>query len=342
MNYKLVWEAFEPVYDVICQGSRETPEKRQDASMSGALKTGTSRQWLRDRRLSEIFSEEIKGLFDSYLPGQGPKEKKIKADIYSTVFETRSATRIDAMKPEQLREGKMAIEYLLRHINEKGDFITKLQEDRGKSWDLAEYLAEVYANWKGGLDTIKNDDIPIFSQKDGAGNGQPDAPPALCMDDILLAIGEQTTEQAVQDLVATHAAVISKLAPKERKNIEGAILRKIKEIGKTAKEAETAGNAAEKGSAAPGGKTQYVQNKDMAALAHKQKEAAAQSKSSIQDELTRAIADMKTLGDIADVHREIQTKLKGIKDDAIQLEVSSKFNNKKVEIERAQIQEATK
>ena len=161
VDYKPVWEVFGPVFDVISRGAREATAAKE-GSMSSALKTGTDRTWLRGRRQAEIFSEEIKGLFDSYLPGQGPKERKIKADIYFTVFDTRSATAIDNMSPERLKEGKIGIECLLQHINKEADFIAKLQEDRGQSWDLAHYLASVYAKFQ--LEN-EGDNIPIFDSK---------------------------------------------------------------------------------------------------------------------------------------------------------------------------------
>lgn len=166
-DYKPVWKVFGPVFDVIARGSREATAAKE-GSMSSALKTGTDRTWLRGRRQAEIFSEEIRGLFDSYLPGQGPKERKIKADIYFTVFDTRSATAIDNMAPERLREGKLGIEYLLHHINEQAEFIAKLQEDRGQSWDLAKYLADIYKAFRVSDQREQTDDIPIFDRQEQA------------------------------------------------------------------------------------------------------------------------------------------------------------------------------
>ena len=227
------FKEFEPYYKLLCAGKGKKGEMRQ-GSMEGILKAGADRAWFENRRKAEIFLEEIEGLFRSYLPGQGPKEKKVQADIFYTVFDTRSMTALGGMRAETLEEGKKAVEFLLQDLTSKRDWLAKMQEDKTQPFDLASYITERFEAYKKGGNA--DDDIPIFSSaKPAAGNGEePGAPRQLCMDDIILAIGEQTIEKAVDDLIVTHASVIAKLAAKERRKIENAVAIKKGQLGKAA------------------------------------------------------------------------------------------------------------
>jgi hypothetical protein len=153
---------FEPVYRYLCQGTAERGTVKE-TSMEAELRTSVDRDWLANRKRAEIYFEEIEGLFRSYLPGQGPKEKKVQSDIFYTVFTTRSASAIGAMRAEELDAGRRAIEYLLQDLVSKGPWLVKMQEDKTQSFDLANYVKEQYAAYlKSGKTQPADDEIPFF------------------------------------------------------------------------------------------------------------------------------------------------------------------------------------
>ena len=169
---------FESYYSFLCSSTGKK-EQIKEGSMEGAMHVSADREWMENRRRAEIYFEEIEGLFRSYLPGQGPKEKKIQADIFYTVFTTRSASAIGAMRAEDLDAGRRAIEYLLQDLVSKGSWLAKMQEDKTQSFDLANYVREQYAAYlKGGKTQPVDDEIPFFATpepKDSNGQGASEA-----------------------------------------------------------------------------------------------------------------------------------------------------------------------
>jgi hypothetical protein len=59
----------------------------------------------RERREREIVAEEVKGLFQQYIPGQAAADKTAKADLMQRFFGSRSWTRIEGMPLGPLRAG---------------------------------------------------------------------------------------------------------------------------------------------------------------------------------------------------------------------------------------------
>lgn len=161
---------FEPVYKFLCQGKTTRGEVRE-TNQEAELRTGADRAYWDNRRKAEIFIEEIEGLFRSYLPGQGPKEKKIQADIFYTVFETRSMIALGEMRAETLHEGKKSVEFLLKHLIEKRDWLAKMQDDKTQAFDLAAYIKEAYDNYRAKED----DNIPLFAGSDKGNGKEPEA-----------------------------------------------------------------------------------------------------------------------------------------------------------------------
>ena len=134
--------------------------------MEGALNVSRDREWMENRQRAERYFEEIEGLFRSYLPGVGPKEKKVQADIFHTVFDTRSASAIGAMRAEDLDAGRRAIEYLLQKLIEQGPWLAKMQEDKSQSFSLADYIKQQHQEYLKPKEAQENDDIPFFQTPD--------------------------------------------------------------------------------------------------------------------------------------------------------------------------------
>lgn len=165
---------FEPVYRFLMSGGQEAKGQIQETPI-GIQGVSDYDYWDRRKKV-DIFLEEIEGLFSSYLPGQGPKEKKVKADIFFTVFQTRSKTVIEEMSPDTLADGKRAIEFLLNDLTSKGEWLAKMQEDKKQAFDLAKYIRERYDAWKMGQ-IVQDDDIPIFSADSDKGPPSQPEPP---------------------------------------------------------------------------------------------------------------------------------------------------------------------
>jgi hypothetical protein len=152
---------FEPYYDFLCSSTGKK-EAFKEGSMEGALNVSRDREWMENRQRAERYFEEIEGLFRSYLPGVGPKEKKVQADIFHTVFDTRSASAIGAMRAEDLDAGRRAIEYLLQKLIEQGPWLAKMQEDKSQSFNLADYIKQQHQEYLKPKKAQENDDIPFF------------------------------------------------------------------------------------------------------------------------------------------------------------------------------------
>ena len=67
-----------------------------------------------ERRLQRrILNEEIQGMLVSALPGQTAKEKKWRADLLQVACGTRSESKMEMMKPDDLRQARETLQYLL-------------------------------------------------------------------------------------------------------------------------------------------------------------------------------------------------------------------------------------
>jgi hypothetical protein len=159
------FEDFAPVYKYLCQGAAERGQVRE-TNMEAELRIQADRDWLANRKRAEIYFEEIEGLFRSYLPGVGPKEKKVQADIFFTVFTTRSASAIGAMSAEELNAGRRTIEHLLQRLVEQGAWLAKMQEDKNQAFNLAEWIKEQHGAYRASLngkaETDRNADVPFL------------------------------------------------------------------------------------------------------------------------------------------------------------------------------------
>lgn len=61
--------------------------------------------WPHEKRQREIWCEEIEGLLVKHFPSQSAEHKQQKAGMIEKVFNTRSWTRVQGMRSEQIKEG---------------------------------------------------------------------------------------------------------------------------------------------------------------------------------------------------------------------------------------------
>jgi hypothetical protein len=82
------FQDFEPIYQFVMSGKGEGAHG-QESTMAGMFadpeQSGVAR-----RRHIDMLLGELKGLYDSYLPGMGAKERKLKADVAYVAFGKRS------------------------------------------------------------------------------------------------------------------------------------------------------------------------------------------------------------------------------------------------------------
>jgi len=85
--------------------------------------------WQRERREREILSEEVKGLFQQYIPGQTAADKKTRTEMMEKYFGTRSWTKVENLQSGELRDG---LRGLRRHFegnpDDKFDMLARFQE----------------------------------------------------------------------------------------------------------------------------------------------------------------------------------------------------------------------
>lgn len=97
------FEFFRPHLELLKPG-QHTPIDTRVQTQTGADEDGTD-AWQRERRARTILCEEIQGEITAKYPGQTAAEKKEKADVLHTIFQTRSWTAVESMDSRKLREG---------------------------------------------------------------------------------------------------------------------------------------------------------------------------------------------------------------------------------------------
>jgi hypothetical protein len=113
------FQDFEPVYQFVMTGKAEG-SRGAETPMAG-LFTDPHRSAMARRQHIEILLGELKGLYDSYLPGMGAKERKLKADVAFVAFGKRSWEALEQMKLEDLQAGYAVAEHLLQQIEDIPD-----------------------------------------------------------------------------------------------------------------------------------------------------------------------------------------------------------------------------
>jgi len=106
------YEKLRPHFDCLNLGGthfdsmdkRDSQELYPDADESG---------WDMEKRNREIWCEEVQGLLTKYYPSQTAEDKKSKINIIEKVFNTRSWTKVESMKSDDIKNGFMAIKSLL-------------------------------------------------------------------------------------------------------------------------------------------------------------------------------------------------------------------------------------
>lgn len=89
--------------------SRDSKDLYPDAEESG---------WDSEKRNREIWCEEIQGLLVKHHPSQTSDDKKAKSDLIESVFGTRSWTRVESMKANDIKDGFARLKIMLEPIEE--------------------------------------------------------------------------------------------------------------------------------------------------------------------------------------------------------------------------------
>jgi hypothetical protein len=110
------FKEFEPVYQFVMTGHAGTHAGRE-SSMRGLFSDPMQSGAARRREIDKLLGE-LKGLYDSYIPGATAKEKKLKVDIAFTAFGKRSWEALEDMTLEALRTGYGRAEYIMQHLEE--------------------------------------------------------------------------------------------------------------------------------------------------------------------------------------------------------------------------------
>jgi len=109
------FEDFKPIYRFVMNGTRDG-FRGLETTMAGMF-TDLARAGMARRRQIDVLLGELKGLYDSYLPGMGAKERKLKADVAHVAFGKRSWEALEQMSIEELKVGSLIAECLLAQIN---------------------------------------------------------------------------------------------------------------------------------------------------------------------------------------------------------------------------------
>jgi hypothetical protein len=112
------FEDFEPIHRFVMNGKRDGVHGLE-TPMAGMF-TDPARSGMA-RRQVDVLLGELKGLYDSYLPGMGAKERKLKADIAYTAFGKRSWEALEQLPLADLKAGYAGAEYLLTQIEDVPD-----------------------------------------------------------------------------------------------------------------------------------------------------------------------------------------------------------------------------
>ena len=113
------FQDFEPVYQFVMTGKAKGAHGTE-TTMAGMFADPDHSAMAR-RRHSDILLGELKGLYDSYLPGMGAKERKLKADVAYVAFGKRSWEALEQMKLEDLIAGYAVAEHLLKQLEDIPD-----------------------------------------------------------------------------------------------------------------------------------------------------------------------------------------------------------------------------
>ena len=109
------FEDFEPIYRFVMNGTQDGV-RGPETTMAGVF-TDPPRTRAARRRHIDALLGELKGLYDSYLPGMGAKERKLKADVAYVAFGKRSWEALEQLSLEELKVGAVIAESLLAQID---------------------------------------------------------------------------------------------------------------------------------------------------------------------------------------------------------------------------------
>jgi hypothetical protein len=110
---------FEPIYQFVMTGKAEGAHGTE-TPMTGMF-ADPHHSGMARRQQIDILLGELKGLYDSYLPGMAARERKLKADVAYVAFGKRSWEALEQMQLEDLKAGYAVAEHLLQQIEDSPD-----------------------------------------------------------------------------------------------------------------------------------------------------------------------------------------------------------------------------
>ena len=109
-----------PHFDALNIGGThfESMDKRDSQNLFPEAQEGT---WDNESKQREIWSEEILELMKKHFPSQGVEDKQKRADLLDMYFYTRSWTKVEGMRSEELKSGYHAMKAKLEPEPEPAD-----------------------------------------------------------------------------------------------------------------------------------------------------------------------------------------------------------------------------
>lgn len=111
----------------------ESMERRDSKDM---FQEDGSDDWTREQRERVIWAEEVQGLLIKAHPGMTADEKRAKADLIESIFNTRSWTRVENMRSEKIKAGYNELKGMLeaagkiaKDVTDKAGTIPETVED---------------------------------------------------------------------------------------------------------------------------------------------------------------------------------------------------------------------
>jgi hypothetical protein len=96
-------------------GDHSTISNRDSTELFGE---DGSDQWTAEQRNRTIWAEEVQALMTEAYPGQTQADKKAKAELLRSVFDTGSWTKVESMRAEQIKAGYETMKGLLDSLRQ--------------------------------------------------------------------------------------------------------------------------------------------------------------------------------------------------------------------------------
>ena len=110
------FESFLPHFEFLnLGGEHQTIQDRDSTELFGE---DGSDQWTAEQRNRQIWSEEVQALMLEAHPGQTAADKKAKAELLRSVFDTGSWTKVETMPSEKIKAGYQTMKAMLDSVKQ--------------------------------------------------------------------------------------------------------------------------------------------------------------------------------------------------------------------------------